>query len=112
VADDRSTPDPADVERRKKELLAAARGEKSDDRPNSMAGLGLQFVVTVLVCLFIGQWLDRKLGTTPWLLLAGMMLGAGIGLWTMLRVMRAQEAEDARRHAERDGGRRNGGEGT
>ncbi|MEA3245598.1 MAG: AtpZ/AtpI family protein [Gemmatimonadota bacterium] len=68
-----------------------------------MVGLGLQFVVIVLVCLFAGQWVDRKLGTTPWMLLAGMMLGAGVGLWTMLRVMRQQDAEAHRRDAEQQG---------
>lgn len=105
VAEDRWEPDPADVERRKKELLAAARGERSDDGPNPMVGLGLQFVVIVLVCLFAGQWLDRKLGTTPWMLLAGMMLGAGVGLWTMLRVMRQQDAEARGRDSGRRGRR-------
>ena len=84
-------PDPADVERRKKELLAEARGEQTDDGPNAMVGLGLQFVVTVLVCLFAGQWLDRRLGTTPWLLLAGVLLGGALGMWTMLRVAKEQE---------------------
>ena len=53
--------------------------------------LGLQFVVTVLVCLFAGQWLDRRLGTTPWLLLAGVLLGGALGMWTMLRVAKEQE---------------------
>ena len=84
-------PDPADVERRKKELLADARGERTGDGPNAMVGLGLQFVVTVLVCLFAGQWLDRRLGTTPWLLLAGVLLGGALGMWTMLRVAKEQE---------------------
>jgi ATP synthase protein I len=84
-------PDPKDVERRKNELLAEARGERSGDGPNAMVGLGLQFVVTVLVCLFAGQWLDRRLGTTPWLLLSGVLLGGGLGMWTMLRVAKEQE---------------------
>ncbi|HVZ49127.1 MAG TPA: AtpZ/AtpI family protein [Gemmatimonadaceae bacterium] len=97
MAEDRWQPDPADVERRKQELLASARGEDESEGPNPLVGLGLQFVVTVLVCLFLGQWLDRKLGTSPWLLLAGMLLGAGLGLWSMLRVMRQEEADADRR---------------
>ena len=56
-----------------------------------MVGLGVQFVVTILVCLFAGQWLDSKLGTTPWLLLVGVLFGAALGFWMMLRV--AKEAE-------------------
>lgn len=98
MAEDRWEPDKADVERRKRELIATARGEETQDGPNPMVGLGLQFVVTVLVCLFLGQWLDRKLGTSPWLLLTGMLLGAGIGLWTMLRVMRQEESDAKHPH--------------
>ena len=97
VEEDRWKPDAADVERRKQELLATARGERKDDGSGSMAGLGIQFVVTILVCLFAGQWLDRKLGTTPWLLVAGVMLGAGLGFWTMLRVARAAEKDSTKR---------------
>lgn len=85
MADDRWTPDPAEVERRKNELLREARGEAPRQTSNPMLGLGLQFVVTILVCLFAGQWLDRRLGTTPWLLLAGMLLGGALGFWTMIR---------------------------
>ncbi len=90
MANDRWEPDPADIARRKKELLADAGGQKPDDGPNPMVGLGLQFVVTILVFLFIGQWLDRKLGTTPWMLLAGVLLGAGLGMWMMIRVARGE----------------------
>jgi F0F1-type ATP synthase assembly protein I len=52
-----------------------------------MMGLGLQFVVSILLCLYLGQWLDRKLGTAPWLLLLGVFAGAGFGFWSMYRVM-------------------------
>jgi F0F1-type ATP synthase assembly protein I len=41
------------------------------------AGLGIQFAASIVVFLYLGQWLDRKLGTAPWLLLAGVFLGAG-----------------------------------
>ena len=91
MAEDKWAPDAKDVERRKKELLANASGQPPKDGPNPMVGLGLQFVVTILVCLFIGQWLDRKLGTTPWLLLAGVLGGGALGFWTMLRVARGKE---------------------
>ena len=82
-------PDPKDVERRKNELLAQARGESKEGPPNAMMGVGLQFVVTVLVCLFAGQWLDRKFGTYPWLMIAGMMLGSGLGFWSLIRLSTA-----------------------
>ena len=90
MADDKWALDPKDVERRKKQLLADASGAPKSDGPNPMMGLGLQFVVTILVCLFVGQWLDRKMGTTPWFLLVGVLGGAGLGFWTMLRVSRGE----------------------
>jgi F0F1-type ATP synthase assembly protein I len=84
-------PDPGDVERRKQELLAAARGEKDDDGPSPMAGIGIQFAVTLLVCIFAGQWLDGRLHTSPWLLLVGMIVGAAVGFWTLLRVTQGKD---------------------
>ena len=105
MSNDRWDPDPADVARRKKQLLEEAGGQKSGDGPNSMVGLGVQFVVTILVCLFAGQWLDRKLGTTPWLVLAGVLLGAALGMWMMVRAAREQDllATKARRAKDASG---------
>lgn len=37
--------------------------------------VGLQFAGTVGLFVVLGWWADRKLGTTPWLLLAGALLG-------------------------------------
>ena len=98
MADDSSKPDPAEVERRKEELWAEARGERKDEGGSAMAGLGVQFVVTILIFLFIGQWLDRKLGTTPWMLLTGVLLGAALGFWMMLRVAKEAEKKDSKRN--------------
>jgi F0F1-type ATP synthase assembly protein I len=49
------------------------------------AGLGVQFAAAILVFLFAGQWLDRRLGTSPWLMLLGVLLGAGGGIYSMYR---------------------------
>ena len=40
------------------------------------AALGLQFALTFMIFGALGYWLDQKLGTRPWLLLAGILLGA------------------------------------
>lgn len=69
------------------------------------AGVGLQFAVSILVFLYLGQWLDRKLGTEPWLLIIGVFLGAGASFYSMYRkLMAAQAREDAARKARREGG--------
>jgi F0F1-type ATP synthase assembly protein I len=97
VEQDLNQPDPKDVERRKNELLAEARGESKEGQPNAMMGAGLQFVVTTLVCLFVGQWLDGKFGTRPWLMIAGMMVGGGLGFWSLIRVAKAANDEADRK---------------
>ena len=82
----------------------AGAGQQPEGTPSaaSYAGLGLQFVVAILVFLFVGQWLDRKLGTAPWLLIAGVFLGAGGSFYSIYRKLTAaQEREDAARRAAR-----------
>ena len=46
-------------------------------------GAGLQFAGAILLFLFLGRWLDGLLGTEPWLLIAGVMLGAVAGFYAM-----------------------------
>jgi F0F1-type ATP synthase assembly protein I len=71
------------------------------------AGLGIQFAASIVVFLYLGQWLDRKLGTAPWLLLAGVFVGAGGSFYSMYRrLMVAQAREDAARAARRKEGQR------
>ena len=65
-----------------------------------LAGHGMTFVVAVLGGLYLGQWLDRMLGTTPWLLIVGVFLGAGASFYSMYtKLMAAQAREDAARAA-------------
>ncbi len=71
---------------------------------SEFAGIGLQFAVSILVFVYLGQWLDRKLATTPWLLIIGVFLGAGASFYSMYRkLMAAQARDDAARKARRDG---------
>jgi len=37
--------------------------------------LGIQLVASLLIFLLLGYWADRILGTEPWLLMAGAILG-------------------------------------
>ena len=61
------------------------------------AGLGLQFALAILLFTFLGQWLDRRFGTEPWLLLIGVFVGAGGGFYSIYRKLMA----DLRRDEER-----------
>jgi ATP synthase protein I len=63
---------------------------QSEDRRASRkvgeyAGLGLQFAVSILVFLYGGQWLDRKLGTAPWCMIVGVFVGASLAFYSMYR---------------------------
>ena len=92
---------PSDEERR--ERSTAAR----------FAGAGLQFAVTLLVCLWLGTWLDRKFGTAPVFLYVGVFLGAGAAFYSMYRQLMAnlERDEAAKRARQRtDGDTPSGGE--
>jgi ATP synthase protein I len=73
----------------------------------SYGTIGLEFALSVLVGLLGGQWLDGKLGTEPWLMLAGLVLGSAAGFRSLWRIAaklnREAEKEEAR---ERDARRR------
>jgi ATP synthase protein I len=60
------------------------------------AGLGFQFAATFLVFAFAGVWLDRKLGTSPWLVIAMVFLGAGASFWSVFRRLPKPEGRGKR----------------
>jgi ATP synthase protein I len=49
------------------------------------AGIGIFF--SVLAFFAVGYFLDRWLGTSPWLLVAGVILGAAVGFYELIRIM-------------------------
>lgn len=63
------------------------------------AGAGIQFAGAILVFLFAGRWLDSKFGTEPWLLIAGVVVGAVGGFYSMYRqlVILPREREQEQR---------------
>ena len=54
-------------------------------QPGDLAGVGLQFAGSIVLFLLVGMWLDRKLGTDPWLLIVGVFTGGTAGFWSMYR---------------------------
>jgi ATP synthase protein I len=49
------------------------------------AGLGLQLTLSILLFLYAGQWLDRRLETAPVFLIIGVFVGAGAGFYAIYR---------------------------
>lgn len=72
-----------------------------------LAGLGLEFSGTVLGGLALGHFLDRWLGTEPWLFLLGTFGGLGAAMVRLVQVTRVFDAA-ARRRAEEGGDRDRG----
>jgi ATP synthase protein I len=77
-------------------------GPESEDRRQSRrlgkyAGIGLQFAVSIVLFLYAGQWVDRKLGSEPWGMIVGVFTGAGAAFYSMYRKLMADLAEDEAR---------------
>jgi ATP synthase protein I len=52
--------------------------------------LGWTIVLPTLLCLFLGRWLDRTLGTGIFFSAPLLMAGAAIGFWSAWRWMHRQ----------------------
>ena len=53
-------------------------------------GIGSSLAFTVLLCLWLGHWLDEKLGTEPRYFLVGAVVGvtaAALHFWRMYKTM-------------------------
>jgi F0F1-type ATP synthase assembly protein I len=82
------------------------RGAGRDAGPPSVgeyAGVGLQFALTIVAFMFAGMWLDRALGTSPWLLILFVFGGASAGFYSIYRkLMAAQRRADEARRTSRE----------
>lgn len=63
-------------------------------------GVGLQFAGAIILFLFLGRWLDERLGTEPWLLLIGVLVGAVAGFVSLYRQLVVVPRERERRQRE------------
>lgn len=60
-------------------------GGSSGLNGSGLAGMGVEFVVAILVCLYAGRWVDRRVGTSPLFLIVGVFLGATVATISMYR---------------------------
>jgi ATP synthase protein I len=58
--------------------------------------LGLEFVISVVLGLFGGRWLDQKFGTAGGWTAAGLVLGAVMGFRAIWRVAKRAERDVGR----------------
>ena len=56
---------------------------------SALLTIGITFALSVTGFLLLGYWADERLGTSPLLLIAGTVLGTGLGgFWAYQRVSR------------------------
>ena len=66
------------------------------------AGLGIQFAGAIILFLFVGQWVDKKLGTDGLFTIIGVFVGGGGAFYNMYRkITAAQRRDDEERSANR-----------
>jgi F0F1-type ATP synthase assembly protein I len=75
---------------------AASKVAQAYAQAGKYVNLGLQFAITILVCLFLGRWLDNHLGTSPGLLLVGTFFGAGAGFYNMYKALMSLQEQERR----------------
>jgi len=61
--------------------------------PLALAGMGLELAITVILVAAGGHWLDRLLGTKPWMLVLGAALGMTVAMVNLVRKVRPDGKE-------------------
>jgi len=62
-----------------------------EKKENSFSALGLAWnlgytiAVPIVALALLGRFLDKKLGTTPWLLLFGILLSVAVSSWVVYK---------------------------
>ena len=58
------------------------------------SGLGLQWALSVLLFLYAGRWLDRRIGTDPYLTVLGAFIGGAAGFYALYAGLTKGQAKD------------------
>jgi ATP synthase protein I len=61
-----------------------------------MSTIGLSFVFALVIGFGAGYWLDRALGTQPWLSFIGFFVGLAAGVLNVYRVLKLSNSAAAR----------------
>jgi F0F1-type ATP synthase assembly protein I len=56
--------------------------------------VGIEIAFAIIVGYLGGRFLDRKLGTEPWISYAGLLAGIGAAVKALLRVVRSYRREN------------------
>jgi ATP synthase protein I len=73
-------------------------GPRNASKPASgaeYAGAGLQLALTLVAFMFLGIWLDKRLGSSPWFVLICVFVGAGAGFYSLYRRLMSSAKRDS-----------------
>jgi ATP synthase protein I len=74
-----ATPDPASDRARRIQTIKTI---------GALSTVGLSFVLAIVIGVAAGVYLDRRLGTSPWLFLLGFVFGLAAGVLNVVRTSR------------------------
>ncbi len=80
------------------DTIASRQGQDDVDTTDALAASFamraiVELLVALAVCTVAGYYLDRYLGTTPWMMIILMPLGQAAGIWNVMRMGRSKQAE-------------------
>lgn len=86
--------------------MSSAKPGQSDRRGirqlGVLSGVGLTLVISTVLGLWGGHVLDRWLGTAPWLMLVGLLLGIASGFVNLFRAAGIFDREGEQAERDRD----------
>jgi ATP synthase protein I len=86
-----------DLKQRLDEIQQRSDKAGPDPTDTMAAGFALRAITEILValavCTIAGYYLDRYLGTTPWMMIILMPLGQAAGVWNVMRLSRSKQAD-------------------
>ena len=68
-------------------LMAKQDDQNVNSKSSVVYGAVLSLALSIVSCLLVGWALDRWLGTSPWLIVAGILLGSVAGFMQFIRLM-------------------------
>lgn len=68
-------------------LMAKQDDQNVNSKSSVVYGAVLSLALSIVSCLLVGWVLDRWLGTSPWLIVTGILLGSVAGFMQFIRLM-------------------------